>query len=1327
MSDRPNDDSSSSIAGGGWRTTGPSNEPPVDPTPPNPEPSAPASGSLWRAIEKRDTESWRRVAEREQQAEPEAAEPEIHPEAENIWRRPDGSAAIKAEVAEAAEAAEAVEAAEAAEEAPDTDEAEAAAEETPAEAGILPFEDEGEDEDEDSFSMSELVALASLADAAPAVPVEGASPPAPDEDMGLDPAEYARQQMERLRGGVAVEEPEAEASAETPVETATPEPAPAVPLTPEEQKLANKFSAAEANIRALREQYRNGQISKEELQAALKQEMVYDEDEDVWWMMGVESDQWYRYDNTNWVLATPAVIAKQQANAAAGEEGSTILPAPVTDDFEAMPLPRQVPVTDLDATMPNTQGLFLDPASQPTGVADPADATIPMGAVSPTVPSAGAIPAIPGAFGQPAITTPVVPSFDEAVQEQRSRTLRTLLIAAAIGFGLLMLLGACGLVLTITYYNSLVSPYRASIDNLANFTPTSQTARIYANDGTLIAELVGANGGSREPVQLADISPYMVHATLSMQDPLFFENPGCSAIGMFGTFARNILGGVRPGSSIEEQIARNLVIETSGETAAANPMRDMAVACELNQQYTKPELLNLYLNEIYLGNRTYGTQAAAQFYFKQNADILNIAQSALLAGMIDAPAAYDPVVNREASFSRMNVALNQMAAVGCINLRYPPYNGQPFCISQSDLNSGQTGLDKARVEAATYSPREQRSLYPQFVNYVQSVIEQYYGTTEMYQRGFQVHTTLSPSLQNAAQDALSRAVASTQLAGVNTGAVLVTDPRSGAVLAMVGSPDVNNTSIDGQVNQVFTWQLAGGAIMPVNYTAALEGLTVNNSFQYMTAATILWDVPTTFPTSPPFTPVNANRQFNGAVPLRFALANNHNIAATKALAFTGLERWVETAQRMGIRFLPNAQFGLPSALGINEVRLFDMQQAYATLANSGNRVTQFPITRIVDASGAEVALPAITPPSTTVQPQIAFLMQNILADNDARAATYGSNSALNIPEFGGRVAAISGSSDGARDLWTLGFTGNRVVGVWMGNINSTPTGVNAITAAAPVWNAVMRAALSSAPPPQFANPGGMVQAQVCSATGAVYDPGQPYPCPGIRTEIFAQSMPPPSAQQSFIQSVSIDSWNGLIATSFCPDNVYTRTILISDDPTAAAWVNSPAGAAFAASVGLQPPNTIPPGGECTASTQNPLIGINSPGTGQSVSGTVQVSGQASAANFNRYQLEIAPANTGNFGIVYGPVGTQVQNGTLGQWDTSGVPNGVYDLRLTMFSSTGGTASRSVAVQVNNVAPTAQPTPPPIIIASPIPPIDVLPMPTLPIEPPGPTPTIVFGP
>ncbi|MBL8146609.1 MAG: hypothetical protein JNL34_09520 [Anaerolineae bacterium] len=430
---------------------------------------------------------------------------------------------------------------------------------------------------------------------------------------------------------------------------------------------------------------------------------------------------------------------------------------------------------------------------------------------------------------------------------------------------------------------------------------------------------------------------------------------------------------------------------------------------------------------------------------------------------------------------------------------------------------------------------------------------------------------------------------------------------------------------------------------------------------------------------------------------------------------------------MGVRFLPDAQFGIPSATGTNSVRLFDMQQAYSTLANGGNRVALYPIVRIADASGAAVANPPTTPPTTTVQPQIAFLMQNILADNQARSLVYGTNSPLNLPEFAGRVGALSGTSDGARDLWTLGFSANRVVGVWMGNINDVTTNSSGMAAAAPVWNAVMRTALAGSPPPQFANPGGIVQAQVCSATGAVFQPDQAYPCPAINTEMFVQAMPPPSAANAFIQNTPIDSWSGLIATQYCPDNATTRLVLMTNDPTAAPWVNSPAGASYAASVGLQPPNISPPAGECTPSTQNPVIGISSPTTGQSVSGAVQVNGQATAANFNRYQLEVSPANSGSFGIIFGPVGTPVQNGLLGQWDTSGVPNGAYDLRLTMFSSTGGTASRTVTVVVNNVTPTLVPTPLPIFTPSPLPPIDpLLPIATLPM-PIGPTPTIQLGP
>lgn len=1321
MSDRPQDDSAPGSANSsGWRSTSADEPPAAEPTA---APKEPAAGSPWRTVNKRDTASWQRVSEREEAEEPAEVAVVAAPDSVSLWRRVEGAAPAAEPADASAEAAATNKATEAEPEVLPFE----AGEEAGTEAAALDLEDE---EDEDSFSMSELVALASLAEAAPVMPVETAPPPKPSESPGLDPAEYARQQMERLRGGVAVAEPEP-AVPPPAEETTPPELAPveaAEPLTPEEQALAQKFRDAEAQIRALREQYRAGQISRTELQEALKQQMVLDEDEDIWWMMGVESDQWYRYEDDRWVLSTPAVLDK--ARAAAPEDGSTVQSRPITaDQFAEMPLPKQVPVVDLDATIPGTQGLFLDPGAQPT-VPVVAEPTVPVAAAA-TVPAAAmpTVPAVPSPY-MPATTitppSPAVPSFEDAVQAQRSQTMRTALIFGAVGLGFLLLLGACGLVLTFTYYNGLVGPYRDQIAGLASYEPVSQTARIYADDGTLIAELLGATGGDREPVPLTEVSPFMVHATLATEDPLFFENPGCSVVSLAGTFISNLFGSVTPGTSIEQQIARGLVIQTSGDTSV-NPLRDIAVACEINQQYPREFLLQLYLTETYLGNQTYGPEAAGQFYFGNSARVLNIAQSALLAGMIDAPATFDPVVNREAAFARMDEVLNRMAEVGCINFRFAPYDGQPFCVSAQDLTSGQTVLDKARVEASNYSPRNQRTVYPHFVNYVQGVIEQYYGTSELYQRGFQIYTTLSPSIQNAAQQALTQGVASAASRGINTGSVLVTDPRTGAIRAMVGSPNFNDAGIDGQVNQVFTWQPPGSAIRPVIFTTALEGLTSNNVFSYMTPATVLWDVPTTFPTAPVFTPTNPNGQFGGALPLRFALATNSNVAAVKALAFTGIERFVETAQRMGVRFLPDAQFGLPSALGTNDVRLFDLQQAYSTLANNGNRVTLFPITRITDGAGNEVPLPGITPPSTTVQPQIAFLMQNMLSDNEARASVYGVNSPLNLAEFGGRVAAIGGSSDGARDLWTLGFSNSVVVGVWMGNINSTPTSGSDVTGPAPVWNTVMRVALSSSPPAQFANPGGIAQTQVCSATGAVYDPNQPYPCPGVRTEIFTSSQPPPTSGQSFIQTVQIDSWNNQRANQYCPDNIITRRVLITDDQSVGPWLASPAGAGFAASVGLTPPEITAPGGECSPSTQNPLIGISSPANGQAISGIVQISGQAAAGNFNRYQLEVSPANTSNFAIIHGPVGTPVQNGVLGQWNTTVVPNGAYDLRLTMYSSTGGLAFRTVSVIVNNVPPTPAPPIQPIVTTTPLPAEIILPFQPLPAATVGPTPTISFGP
>ena len=211
--------------------------------------------------------------------------------------------------------------------------------------------------------------------------------------------------------------------------------------------------------------------------------------------------------------------------------------------------------------------------------------------------------------------------------------------------------------------------------------------------------------------------------------------------------------------------------------------------------------------------------------------------------------------------------------------------------------------------------------------------------------------------------------------------------------------------------------------------------------EYLTPATILWDVPTQFQ-NPLYTPVNFDGRFRGPLSVRSALANSINVAAVKVYDLVGNERFLDTASRMGLTFLPEAQFGLPTGVGATEVRLVDMMRAYSVLANTGRDIPLRAITRITSADGTQIELRgrlAELEPTAVVQPNVAFLLQNILSDNNARGPVFGLNTPLHLPEFDGAIAAKTGTTNDARDLWTMGFSRNTVVGVWLGRPDNNPT------------------------------------------------------------------------------------------------------------------------------------------------------------------------------------------------------------------------------------------------------------------------------------------------
>ncbi|MBI1258484.1 MAG: hypothetical protein GC204_13535 [Chloroflexi bacterium] len=1246
------------------------------------------------------------------------------------------------------------------------------------------------DEDEDdSFSMSELVALASLVDNVPSVEVQpapaasasnvqtGTIPPVEasasqqiagtaEDNAPVDAAEYARRELARLQ---AAQEASEQADAAEPAADAAPAAAPAESaptgvVSPEEyarqqlallgvqpsqpaqvsqpapaatdaqEALAAKFRAAEESIRALRQQYQQGQITRDQFQADLKNLMVLD-DSNVWWMMGVESDRWYRHDNGQWVPATPPVLNAASSSPGAivpadtGDEGDRTVPtSPITNQW----VPRQVPVRDPDFTVPGTGGIFLD--SDLTADTIPVartdvEATIPNTAVSgATVPNAAIQQSQYESVGSPiaeqapsyAVET-ASPDYAEAVARQRQSTARTIAIIAAIVAAVIFLIGAVGAIGIVLYYNSLAEPYRAAIAGLANYKPQFRTARILAADGSLIAELTSPQGGARDEVGLDKIAPEMVDAVVAVENERYFQDPGWDPIAIVRAFIQNLTaGGVVSGAStITQEVARNLVLQDT-TVSPARKLQEIVVSAEIARQYDKNFILQLYLNESFFGNQSYGVEAASQFYFKHSAADLNIPEAAMLAGLLQAPATYDPVINRQAAFDRMEVVLGRMAAVGCLQFSFTPYDKQPFCVTQADITAPRTVLQKAQIETRSYLPRTFTVKYPHFVNFVQQQIENSYGTSAMFQQGFEIKTTLIPRIQETAQNALETQVKALATNGVNTGAVMVTDPRDGSIRAMVGSPDFSDNTIDGQVNNAFTWQQPGSSIKIVEYTGALEGVSRNGGNDYLTPASILWDVPTTF-SNPDYSPVNYDRTFHGPIALRYAFANSYNVPAVKTLNFIGMDKFLDVAQRLGLRFLPDATFSLPTALGANEVRMYDMMQAYGTIANNGTRVPLVSITSIKDSSGNDLPLPEHAQTALAIQPQIAFLIQNILSDNTARTAAFGANSPLNVNGYNGLVAAKTGTSNDNRDLWTMGFSSNAVVGVWIGRVDNAPTVNTSGLAAAPIWNAVMTAALQGTNPSPFNPPAGIVQQQVCADTGTVYDASTG--CTTVRTEYFVQSQQPPPASQGFVVSVPVDTWTSLKANQFCPDSVVTKNFVNISDPSAIAWLQTPAGASYAASIGLPNPPQAAPTNECSTSTVLPQVRFTSPTNGQQLTGTVQLTGIVSGPNFSRYQIELAPSSAPtNFQPVAGPFNSQ-QNGNLATWDSTTIPNGAYLLRLAAFATDGGYRYDTINIGVNNIIPTVPPpTLPPIVV-----PTDINFATPIPAQDFGPTPTIFQGP
>ncbi len=596
------------------------------------------------------------------------------------------------------------------------------------------------------------------------------------------------------------------------------------------------------------------------------------------------------------------------------------------------------------------------------------------------------------------------------------------------------------------------------------------STRIYDRNGKLLYEILDPHGGAHTPVSITEIPQHCVNATVATEDASFYRNPGVDLRAIIRALWINLQGGevLSGGSTITQQLARNLLLSPEERTQVSleRKLRETILAWRMARTYTKDEILALYLNESNYGNLAYGIEAAAQTYFAKHAAELDLAECAMLAGLPQAPALYNPLENPTAARDRQHVVLGLMVKHGAI--------------SQSEANlAAQEQLHFASVPFPIQAPH--------FVMHVRGQLERMFGLEAIYTQGLQVYTTLDLAAQKAAARIVRYRLA--QLADphadqparrVDNGAVVVMDPQSGEVLVMVGSPDYFDPQIDGAVNGTVTTRQPGSSIKPITYAAAFDPTRPDP----LTAATMMVDVRTAYVTreGTPYVPRNYDRRWRGPVLLRQALASSYNLVAVKVLAHVGIAETAHLARSMGITTFDDAdRWGLSLTLGGGEVRLLELTTAYGAFANGGRRLEAVTITRVEDSRGRVLRAWDAAPGERVLDERVAYLITDILSDDLARAPTFGEGSVLQLT----RPAAVkTGTTSDWRDNWTVGYTPDLVVGVWVGNADNEPMHhVSGVTGAGPIWRDVMETLLKGHPVRDFTQPDGMARVEVCADSG----------------------------------------------------------------------------------------------------------------------------------------------------------------------------------------------------------------------------------------------------
>lgn len=583
--------------------------------------------------------------------------------------------------------------------------------------------------------------------------------------------------------------------------------------------------------------------------------------------------------------------------------------------------------------------------------------------------------------------------------------------------------------LFLIFIQDLPNPTQLSL------TQPALTSKIYDRNGTLLYQLYADQ--NRVLVPLSEIPKNLVNATIAIEDKNFYKNRGFDLLAIARAAFSNLSGGpLQGGSTITQQLIKSTLL--TPEKSLRRKIKEIILAFWAERIYTKRQVLEMYFNQVPYGGTAWGVEAAAQTYFGKHVKDLTLGESAFLASLPQAPTLYSPYGDNPNLWKkRQKEVLQKMTELHYITQE------ESLAAQKENLNFQ---FPRIPIHA------------PHFVMLVKDLLVKKYGLPFVEKGGIKVTTSLDLKIQEMAENIVKDEVEKNAYLNLTNGAALVTNPKNGDILSMVGSKDYSDQN-GGNFNVTTALRQPGSSIKVVTYSAALSS--------GFTAATILDDSPVTFnsPGAPSYSPVNYDGKFHGPMSLRVALGNSINVPAVKTLAKIGLPTMVDLGKKMGITTWENPnQYGLSITLGGADVKMTDMATLYGTLANQGVRVDLNPILKIEDAKGTVVEEKKQEAQRRVLDEGIAFIISDVLADNGARAIEFGMNSPLNIP--GQRASVKTGTSDNKRDNWTIGYASNFVVAVWTGNNDNSPMSqdlASGITGAAPIWHEIMKNLLSNSP------------------------------------------------------------------------------------------------------------------------------------------------------------------------------------------------------------------------------------------------------------------------